>query len=137
MDEYIEKLINFLLKNDISLTDDLYLTIPRINELISFNFGRAIDSYSLSRHISELTKLVGDSISDEMIVIGIDPGGNFLIYDMLSKHVYYYDLCYNFTYLEDSLPEPEDFDVMTGYNSYLVSKNLDGLFNNILKSTPR
>lgn len=134
MNEYIEKLIDFLLKNKISLTDELDLVIPKLNELIPFDFGRVIDFQKLIKHISYLNDIVGDSISNEMITIGIDPGGNFLIYDTSSKYVYYYDLCYNFTDLEDSLPEPEDFDIMTGYNSYLVAKNLDDLFDNILNN---
>lgn len=109
------------------------IEVKLINQAILFNFGCNSIGNTVKEQVSELSDLFADEIPSEFIVIAIDDGGNVLVANLSNKHIYYYDYNYNFTHMDETLEEPDNFDVMNAYNSYLVFETYAELFNAVTR----
>lgn len=103
--------------------------VKLLNQNILFNFGYNSIGNTVKEQVSKLSDLFADEIPSDFIVIAIDDGGNVLVANLSDEHIYYYDYNYNFTHMEETLEEPDNFDVMNAYNSYLVFETYAELFN--------
>lgn len=109
------------------------IEVKLINQAILFNFGCNSIGNTVKEQVSELSDLFADEIPSEFIVIAIDDGGNVLVANLSNEHIYYYDYNYNFTHMEETLEESDNFDVMNAYNSYLVFETYAELFNAVTR----
>lgn len=128
MTNYIKKASTWL--NDSK--KEFVLNIPDLNESISFNFGNDSIGSNVKEQVEKLSKIFVDELPSNFIAIATDDGGNILVANENNEHVYYYDYNYNFTHLDKTLPEPDIFDIMNAYNSYLVFNNYNDLFQNLI-----
>lgn len=126
---------NYIKKASTSINDskkEFVLNIPDLNKNISFNFGHNSIGSNVKEQVEKLSKIFVDELPPSFIAIATDAGGNILVANENNEHVYYYDYNYNFTHLDETLPEPDIFDIMNAYNSYLVFNNYKDLFQNLI-----
>lgn len=109
------------------------IEVKLISQGMLFNFGCNSIGNTVKEQVSELSDLFADEIPSEFIVIAIDDGGNVLVANLSNEHIYYYDYNYNFMHMEETLEEPDNFDVMNAYNSYLVFETYAELFNAVTR----
>lgn len=128
--DYIKKASQFFKKYQ--MKTEYKIKIKTINEDISFNFGLKSIGSTVEDQVEKLSNIFADELPTDFIAIATDAGGNILVANQTNEHIYYYDYNYNFTHLDETLPEPEDFDVMTAYNSYLTFNNYKDLFQQLI-----
>lgn len=119
--------------NNADSLENYWVDIETINQSISFNFGCNSLGNNVSEQVSTLSNLFSDEIPSDFIVIATDAGGNVLVANLSNEHIYYYDHNYSFTHLDETLEEPDDFDIMNAYNSYLVFENYAELFSYVAR----
>lgn len=131
MNDYITQATKVF--NNVDSRQKYLIDVNLIEQSILFDFGYNSMGNTVKEQVSELSDLFADEIPSEFIVIAIDDGGNVLVANLSNEHIYYYDYNYNFTYMEETLEEPDNFDVMNAYNSYLVFETYAELFNAVTR----
>lgn len=131
MNDYITQATKVF--NNVDSRQKYLIDVNLIEQSILFDFGYNSMGNTVKEQVSELSDMFADEIPSTFIVIAIDDGGNVLVANLSNEHIYYYDYNYNFTHMEETLEEPDNFDVMNAYNSYLVFETYAELFNAVTR----